>query len=46
MAVDVKANPTTLEVGPPKTLFATRVKWIEIQAVAHHYAAAPDGQRS
>jgi hypothetical protein len=26
-------------------LFATRIKWMEIQAVAHHYAPAPDGQR-
>ena len=25
--------------------FATRIQWMEIQAVAHHYAAAPDGQR-
>ena len=45
MAVGVKSNPTTLEVTPPKALFATRIKWMEIQAVAHHYAAAPDGQR-
>ena len=45
MAVAVKNNPTTLEVGPPKALFATRIKWMEIQAVAHHYAPAPDGQR-
>ena len=45
MAVGVKSNPTTLEVSPPKALFATHIKWMEIQAVAHHYAAAPDGQR-
>jgi len=45
MAVGVKSNPTTLEVSPPNALFATRIKWMEIQAVAHHYAAAPDGQR-
>ena len=45
MAVDVKSNQTTLEVGPPKALFATRIKWMEIQAAAHHYAPAPDGQR-
>ena len=45
MAVDVKSNPTTVEFGPPKALFPTRIKWMEIQAVAHHYAAAPDGQR-
>ena len=45
MAVDVKSNPTSLEFSPPKALFPTRIKWMEIQAVAHHYAAAPDGQR-
>jgi hypothetical protein len=45
MAVGVKSNPTTLEVSPPEALFATRIKWMEIQAVGHHYAAAPDGQR-
>jgi Tol biopolymer transport system component len=45
MAVGVASNPTTLDVSPPKALFATRIKWMEIQAVAHHYAAAPDGQR-
>ena len=45
MAVGVKSNPTTLEVSPPEALFATHIKWMEIQAVAHHYAAAPDGQR-
>jgi eukaryotic-like serine/threonine-protein kinase len=45
MAVGVKSSPTTLEVRPPETLFATRIKWMEIQAVAHHYAADPDGQR-
>ncbi len=45
MAVGVKSKPTTLEFGPPKTLFATRIQWTEIQAVAHHYAVAPDGQR-
>jgi len=45
MAVGVKSNATTLEVGPPEALFATHIKWMEIQAVAHHYAATPDGQR-
>jgi eukaryotic-like serine/threonine-protein kinase len=45
MAVGVKSNQTTLEDAPAKTLFATRIKWMEIQAAAHHYAAAPDGQR-
>jgi len=45
MAVGVKSNATTLEVSAPKALFATRIKWMEIQAVAHHYAPAPDGQR-
>ena len=33
MAVGVKSNSTTLEVSPPKALFATRIKWMEIQAV-------------
>jgi eukaryotic-like serine/threonine-protein kinase len=45
MAVGVKSNPTTLEVTAPEALFATRIKWMEIQAVAHHYAPAPDGQK-
>jgi Tol biopolymer transport system component len=45
MAVDVKSNPTTVEFSPPKALFPTRIKWMEIQAGARHYAAAPDGQR-
>jgi eukaryotic-like serine/threonine-protein kinase len=45
MAVDVKSNPTTVEFSPPKALFPTRIKWMEIQAVGRHYAAAPDGQR-
>jgi len=45
MAVGVKSTPTTLEVSPPEALFATRIKWMEIQAEAHHFAAAPDGQR-
>jgi len=45
MALDVKRNQTTVEFSPPKALFPTRIKWMEIQAVAHHYAAAPDGQR-
>jgi eukaryotic-like serine/threonine-protein kinase len=45
MAVDVESKPTTLEFSPPKALFATRIQWMEIQAVAHHYAASPDGQR-
>jgi hypothetical protein len=43
--VAVKSNPTTVEFSPPKALFPTRIKWMEIQAVSHHYAAAPDGQR-
>ena len=45
MAVGVKSNLTTLGVSPPDALFATHIKWMEIQAVAHHYAPAPDGQR-
>ena len=28
-----------------RALFATRIKWMEIQALAQHYAATPDGQR-
>jgi hypothetical protein len=35
----------TLSAGPPALLFPTRTRWIEIQAAAHAYAAAPDGQR-
>ncbi len=45
MAVEVKSNRTTVEFSPPKALFPTRIKWMEIQAGARHYAAAPDGQR-
>jgi serine/threonine protein kinase/Tol biopolymer transport system component len=45
MAVGVKSNPTVLEVSPPEALFTTRIKWMEIQAVAHHYVATPDGRR-
>ena len=45
MAVEVKGNPTALAFGPPQPLFSTRIRWLEIQAVAHHYAPAPDGQR-
>jgi eukaryotic-like serine/threonine-protein kinase len=45
MAVDVKSQPPTLHAGAPTELFRTRIKWMEIQAVAHHYAAAPDGRR-
>ena len=45
MAVDVKRNQTTVEFSPPKALFPTRIKWMEIQAAAHHYAVSPDGQR-
>jgi Tol biopolymer transport system component len=45
MAVEVKSKPPTLEFSPPKALFATRIQWMEIQAAAHRYAVAPDGQR-
>jgi Tol biopolymer transport system component len=45
VTVGVKSTPTTLEVAAPAALFPTRIKWMEIQAVAHHYAPAPDGQR-
>jgi eukaryotic-like serine/threonine-protein kinase len=45
MAVSVKSHPTVLDVGPPQPLFATRMKWMEVQPVARHYAPAPDGKR-
>ena len=41
MAVGVTTNPTTLEVSPPKALFATQIKWMEIQAGARHSAPLP-----
>ena len=44
MAADVTRRPTALVFGPPKALFRTRIKWMEAQAVARHYAAARDGQ--
>ena len=45
MAVGATSHPTILEVNPPAPLFPVRIKWMEIQAVARRYAAAPDGQR-
>jgi Tol biopolymer transport system component len=45
MAIDFRSSPATFDAGPPKALFATRTKWIEIQATSRSYAAAPDGQR-
>lgn len=30
MAMDGRSTATTFESGPPKALFATRTKWIEI----------------
>jgi eukaryotic-like serine/threonine-protein kinase len=45
MAVSVTNHQAVLDVGPPQSLFATRMKWMEVQAVARHYAPAPDGKR-
>lgn len=45
MAIDVRSDTATFDPGPPTLLFPTRTKWIEIQATARTYAAAPDGQR-
>jgi serine/threonine protein kinase/Tol biopolymer transport system component len=45
MAIGFRSSPTTFDAMPPKALFATRTKWLEMQATARNYAAAPDGQR-
>ena len=45
MAMDFRSSAATFETGPPNALFATRTRWIEIQAGTRNYAAAPDGQR-
>ena len=45
MAASVKSHPTVLDVNAPAALFRTRIKWMEVQAVAHHYAPTADGQR-
>jgi serine/threonine-protein kinase len=45
MTLPVSIGAGTLEAGPPTALFATRAQWIEIQATARNFAAAPDGQR-
>ena len=44
MAMDFRSRLTTFDTGPPRALFATRTKWIEIQGTARTYAVAPDGQ--
>jgi eukaryotic-like serine/threonine-protein kinase len=45
MAVDVERHPAALAFGPPKPLFSMHITWMEVQAVARHYAPARDGQR-
>jgi serine/threonine protein kinase/Tol biopolymer transport system component len=45
MAIEFESSLTTFAAAPPKTLFATGMKWIEIQGTARTYAVAPDGQR-
>jgi WD40-like Beta Propeller Repeat len=45
MAMDFRSSPATFDTGPPRPLFATRTKWIEIQGTARTYAVAPDGQQ-
>ena len=45
MTVAFESHATTFDASPPKALFATRTKWIEIQGTAQTYAVAPDGQR-
>ena len=45
MAVDVTSTPTAIDVGPPKPLFPTRIRLLEIQAGARHYGVSSDGQR-
>lgn len=45
MSVEVMRTLATVEFSAPTPLFPTRFKWMEIQAVARHYAAARDGQR-
>jgi Tol biopolymer transport system component len=45
MAIDVRPRAATFDPGPAKALFATRTKWIEIQATSRTYAAAADGER-
>jgi eukaryotic-like serine/threonine-protein kinase len=45
MAVDVERHKAILGFGPPKALFPAHITWMEVQAVARHYAPARDGQR-
>jgi serine/threonine protein kinase len=45
MTIDVRPRAAAFDPGPAKALFATRTKWIEIQATSRTYAAAADGQR-
>jgi hypothetical protein len=45
MAVEVTSTPTTFHSGPPKPLFSTRIRLLEIQGGARHYGVSRDGQR-
>jgi Tol biopolymer transport system component len=45
MAVGATSHPPVLNLTAPTALFSVRIKGMEIQAVARHYAPAPDGQR-
>ena len=45
MAVEVQRHQATLGFAPPKALFHAHMAWMEVQAVARHYAPARDGQR-
>ncbi len=44
MAVDVTSSATTFDAGPPKPLFQTRIRLLEIQAGARHYGVSRDGK--
>ena len=45
MSVEVRSTPKTLDLNVPRPLFPARFQWMEIQAVARHFAASRDGQR-
>ena len=45
MAVSVRSTPSTVELSPPRALFATRVNSTEAQAVARHYAVSRDATK-
>ena len=45
MAVDVTSTSSAIDVGPPKPLFPTRIRLLEIQVGARHYGVSSDGQR-